>query len=102
MDMSYTQDLRNRPEKHPETPIDAILILDDESRHPVHKVILAAQSDFFDGLFTFKDKMEYNIRNPDIYQYLTKENFEVVLDTFYEIEPDFDEEKALDLTILAN
>ena len=46
--------------------------------------------------------MEYNIRNPDIYQYLTKENFEVVLDTFYEIEPDFDEEKALDLTILAN
>ena len=27
MDPSYTQDLRNRPKKHPETPIDAILIL---------------------------------------------------------------------------
>ena len=46
--------------------------------------------------------MEYNITNPDIHQYLTKENFEMVLDTFYEIEPDFDEEKALEMTILAN
>ena len=27
MDPSYTQDLRNRPEKHPETPTDAILII---------------------------------------------------------------------------
>ena len=27
MEPSYTQDLRNCPEKHPETPIDAILIL---------------------------------------------------------------------------
>ena len=102
MDPSYTQDLRKRPEKHPETPIDAILILDDGSRHPVQKVILAAQSDFFEGLFTFEDKMEYNITNPDIHQYLTKENFEMVLDTFYEIEPDFDEEKALEMSILAN
>jgi hypothetical protein len=63
---------------------------------------LAAQSDFFDGLFTFEDKLEYNITNPDIHQYLTKENFEMVLDTFNEIEPDFDEEKALEMTILAN
>ena len=46
--------------------------------------------------------MEYNITNPDIHQYLTKENFEMVIDTFYEIEPDFDEEKALEMTILAN
>ena len=46
--------------------------------------------------------MEYNITNPDIHQYLTKENFEMVLDTFYEIEPDFDEEKTLEMTILAN
>ena len=46
--------------------------------------------------------MEYNITNPDIHQYLTKENFEMVLDTFYEIEPDFDEEKVLEMTILAN
>ena len=46
--------------------------------------------------------MEYNIKNPDIHQYLTKENFEMVLDTFYEIEPDFDEEKALEIAILAN
>ena len=65
-------------------------------------MILAAQSDFFDGLFTFEDKMEYNITNPDIHQFLTTENFKMVLDTFYEIEPDFDEEKALDMTILAN
>ena len=27
MDSGYTEDLRNRPEEHPETPIDAILIL---------------------------------------------------------------------------
>jgi hypothetical protein len=27
MEPSYTQDLRNCPERHPETPIDAILIL---------------------------------------------------------------------------
>ena len=46
--------------------------------------------------------MEYNITNPDIHQYLTKEKFEMVLDTFYEIEPDFDEEKTLEMTILAN
>ena len=63
---------------------------------------MAAQSDFFDGLFTFEDKMEYNITNPEIHQFLTTENFKMVLDTFYEIEPDFDEEKALDMTILAN
>ena len=66
------------------------------------KEILAAQSEFFNGLFTFEDKMEYNIKNPDIHQYLTKENFEMVLDTFYEIKPDFDEEKALEMTILGN
>ena len=46
--------------------------------------------------------MEYNITNPEIHQFLTTENFKMVLDTFYEIEPDFDEEKALDMTILAN
>ena len=46
--------------------------------------------------------MEYNIKNPDFHQYLTKENFEIVLDTFYEIEPDFDEEKVLEMTFLAN
>ena len=68
-------------------------------------MILAAQSDFFDGLFTFGDKMdslEYNITSPNIHQFLTKENFEMVLDTFYEIKPDFDEEKVLEMTILAN
>ena len=46
--------------------------------------------------------MEYNITNPEIHQFLTTENFKMVLDTFYEIEPDFDEETALDMTILAN
>ena len=46
--------------------------------------------------------MEYNITSPNIHQFLTKENFEMVLDTFYEIEPDFDEEKVLEMTVLAN
>ena len=71
-------------------------------------MILAAQSEFFEGLFTFpsesgeeKDK-EYNITTPNIHPYLTKENFELVLDTFYEIEPDFDEDKALEMAVLGN
>ena len=48
------------------------------------------------------ENMEYNITSPNIHQFLTKENFEMVLDTFYEIEPDFDEEKVLEMTVLAN
>ena len=65
-------------------------------------MILAAQSDFFEGLFTFPsdsgDKdTEFNITTPNIHPYLTEENFKLVLDTFYEIEPDFDEDKALEM-----
>ena len=79
--------------------------LKNGSRHPVHKVILAAQSDFFEGLFTFmsfEDKKEFNITTPNIHPYLTEENFKLVLDTFYEIEHDFDEEKALEMIVLGN
>ena len=39
-----------------------VLSLKNGSRQPVHKVILAAQSDFFEGLFTFmsfEDKKEF-------------------------------------------
>ena len=33
---------------------------------------------------------------------MTEENFKLVLDTFYEIEPDFDEDKALEMVVLGN
>ena len=70
-------------------------------------MILAAQSDFFEGLFTFPsdsgdEDAEFNITTPNIHPYLTEENFKLVLDTFYEIEPDFDEDKALEMAILGN
>ena len=70
-------------------------------------MILAAQSDFFEGLFTFPsdsgdEDTEFNITTPNIHPYLTEENFKLVLDTFYEIEPDFDEDKALEMAVLGN
>ena len=70
-------------------------------------MILAAKSDFFEGLFTFPsdsgdEDAEFNITTPNIHPYLTEENFKLVLDTFYEIEPDFDEDKALEMAILGN
>ena len=70
-------------------------------------MILAAQSDFFEGLFTFPsdsgdEDTEFNITTPNIHPYLTEENFKLVLDTFYEIEPDFDEDKALEMIALGN
>ena len=70
-------------------------------------MILAAQSDFFEGLFTFpsnsgEEYKEFNITTPNIHPFLTEENFKLVLDTFYEIEPDFDEDKALEMVVLGN
>ena len=68
-------------------------------------MILAAQSDFFEGLFTFPSDSgdtEFNITTPNIHPFLTEENFKLVLDTFYEIEPDFDEDKALEMIVLGN
>ena len=70
-------------------------------------MILAAQSDFFEGLFTFPSNSgdeykEFNITTPNIHPFLTEENFKLVLDTFYEIEPDFDEDKALEMVVLGN
>ena len=103
--------------KHPqfkipnEGPHSFLIFQEDGSRHPVHKLILAAQSEFFEGLFTFQDTTEYwlenpkrepTIEDPNPKNYLTKENFEIVLDTFYEIEPDLDEEKTREIVILAN
>ena len=70
-------------------------------------MILAAQSDFFEGLFTFPsdssdEDTEFNITTANIHPYLAEENFKLVLDTFYEIEHDFDEEKALEMIVLGN
>ena len=66
---------------------------------------MAAQSDFFEGLFTFPSDSgdtEFNITTPNIHPFLTEENFKLVLDTFYEIEPDFNEDKALEMIVLGN
>ena len=67
-------------------------------------MILAAQSDFFEGMFTFPSNSgdEFNITTPNIHPFLTEENFKLVLDTFYEIEPDFDVDKALEMIVLGN
>ena len=67
-------------------------------------MILAAQSDFFEGMFTFPSNSgdEFNITTPNIHPFLTEENFKLVLDTFYEVEPDFDVDKALEMIVLGN
>ena len=44
----------------------------------MHKVILAAHSDFFEALFSFEDKKEYKID-------LTQEELNIILDCFYEV-----------------
>ena len=53
---TLSHQMRLYPRQNHHTPTDAILILDLEdgstSRFPVHKLILAAQSEFFEGLFT--------------------------------------------------
>ena len=47
--------------------------------------------------------MEPTSEDPnDPKNYLTEENFKIVLDTFYEIEPILDEEKTRDIVVLAN
>ena len=50
---------------------------DDGSTHPVNKVILAAQSDFFETLFTFEDKTEYKIGD------VTQEVLKIIIDIFH-------------------
>ena len=57
---------------------------DDGSTHPVHKVILAAQSDFFEALFTFEDKTEYQIRD------VTQDIMKIIIDAFYDKSTVFD------------
>ena len=77
---TLSHQMRLYPRKNHHTPTDAILILDLEdgstSRFPVHKLILAAQSEFFEGLFTFEEqKIEFHIKSPpDLKNYLTEEN----------------------------
>ena len=46
--------------------------------------------------------MEPTSEDPNPKNYLTEENFKIVLDTFYEIEPILDEEKTRDIVVLAN
>ena len=46
--------------------------------------------------------MEPTIEDPNPKNYLTEENFKIVLDSFYEIEPDLDEEKTQEIVVLAN
>ena len=46
--------------------------------------------------------MEPTIEDPNPKNYLTEENFKIVLDSFYEIEPDLDEEKTREIVVLAN
>ena len=47
----------------------------------MHRVILAAHSDFFEALFSFEDKKEYKIEDPN----LTQEVLKIILDSFYEM-----------------
>jgi len=124
---AYASSLRFNPKKRTETPADATLILEDGSRHPVHKLVLAAQSEFFEGLFSFQDKKEYELENPTdpsdpnsreseevsmnpdnpiLKKYLTDENMIIVLDSFYQIDSvayyGLSEEKILEIIILAD
>ena len=48
----------------------------------MHKVILAAHSDFFEALFSFEDKKEYKIED------VTQEMLKIILDCFYETDND--------------
>ena len=47
----------------------------------MHKVILAAHSEFFEALFSFEDKKEYKIQD------VTQEVLKIILDCFYEVNP---------------
>ena len=49
--VAFTAKLRRYPENHPKFPPDACVILDDGSRHDVHRLILAANSKFFKAMF---------------------------------------------------
>ena len=51
--VAFTTKLRRYPGHHPNFPPDASLVLDDGSRHAVHRLILAANSNFFKAMFQF-------------------------------------------------
>ena len=58
---------------------------------------MAAQSDFFEGLFTFEDKLEYKISD------VSEECMKIVLDAFYEIDitEELDEDMAKEILATA-
>ena len=58
---------------------------------------MAAQSDFFEGLFTFEDKLKYKISD------VSATTMKIILDAFYEIDisKDLDEEMAKEVLATA-
>ena len=75
--IKYTTKLRRYPEQC-RTKADACLILDDGSRHDVHRVILAANAKFFKSMFLFDyGRKEFNLKE------VNKNVITTVLDYFY-------------------
>ena len=94
---NFTKLLRkNSPIQNPN--FDAKLILEDGSQFPVHRVILAANSEFFQGLFTHEWNHEYWIGG------VPKKAMKLILDHFYcqELSHQLTEEEHLDLIIWAD
>ena len=58
---------------------DAEIILDDETVHKVHKILLARQSTFFRKLFFYQEGKEYHL------QMLKSTEFVQVLEWIYEV-----------------
>ena len=59
---AFTTKLRRYPYCYQNFPPDACLVLDDGSRHEVHRVILAANAVFFKTMFLFEsDKREFSM-----------------------------------------
>ncbi len=61
---------------------DASIILDDNTRYDVHKVILAANSNYFKALFTFNNNEDTEYR----LKCVTKEGFDPILSWIYKHE----------------
>ena len=59
---------------------NALIYKDDESRHDVHKVVLASKSKFFDDLFLANDVWTYTI------SCVSDKAMKAILDAFYGIE----------------
>ena len=59
---------------------NALIYQDDESRHDVHKMVLASKSKFFDDLFVANDNVTYKI------SCVSDKAMKIILDAFYGIE----------------